>query len=471
MGLFEKAKNKINARYYGNLDEFQEMEDIQKQWWAYLIYTHKYSTLVNNTIAYRYENNWEDAYKFIDPINNVLKRVANIKAQTYNRPPVRLSNNPQLARIIKNNVHRINKALQSACRLCNACGNVLIVPVLATDRGAPSVLDLIVVPPHDVWLEASYIDYKYNVVARIADKVYIVSEIADDTVEARRNTYIVNQSKDKSIYYADLGDPIWISLENTTIVNPRCVGPIADLVSGTVHIGELETFCNITAWLKSFRQIQSTDDESVNPSDLIPGPMKILPPNIQAIDLINKDDQFEKLIESKAVALAGQHGVSRVAILGDYQSENNWFSVSQELMQHWVAQLETWKQVEYQIWASIAQMSLIDAQDAQVIVHFQNPYLSLQDPAKDFELHRSQAKTGYANILYKILEDNPHLTSLEEAEEFYLNNLNWYSEDIKRKRALNIPDEGIGQSPQDNGAMGVLGKMGPSLVNKNDLEA
>jgi hypothetical protein len=474
MGLFERAKNKLNARYYGNLDEFAEMEDIQKQYWGWLIYTHKYNALIHNTIQYRYSNNYEDTYKFINPTKNVLKRVAMIKAQTYNRPPVRRAASAQLQKIIKNNVHRINNSLQYACRLLNACGNVLIIPVLATDRGAPSILDFIVVAPHEAHIEPCYTDYKYNVVARIADKVYIVSEIDNTSIENKRFTYVVNQSRDKNIYYADLGDPVWVSLENTTLVHPRCVGPVTDLIEGTIHIGELETFANVVAWLKSFRQVQATDEESVNPSDLIPGPLKIFPSNITAIDLVDKNDSFEKLIEQTAIDLAGQHGVSATALLGKYESENNWFSVSQELMQHWVGQLETWKRAERDLWQSVCNMTLINVpeNEREVVITYMNPYMSLQDPQKDFDLHRAKVRAGYESTLMKVLEENPHLSTLEEAKLLYENNLQAFSEEIQMKRKLNIPDsDSPGLSPQDNGAMGVLGKAGPSMINNKDLEA
>jgi len=485
--IIKKAnRGLLSFQRLGMIDEFEAMMVEQQQYWAYLIFNHQHTILIKDTLRIRYQHAWKDLDKFVAPTLNPLKRVANIKSQTYARPPVRRTTNKSLQALLSKNAKRINVAMSHACKLLNATGNVCIWPVLGTRGGLPVVLDILVIPAHDTWLTENYNDYKYDIVSKYKD-FYLVSAYNGESVDNERGTYCIHKTKKNAPSpFAQICEPIWVSLEDSLFGTPRTVSPILDLVTGTLDIGQLEAFSAKVMYLKSFKQMQNISDEKVSGGidKLEASPHTLWPVGVEAIDLVDKDFAFEAYIENKAINLAGQHGVSKVAVTGDYQDQQSWLAVSQELLHHWEEQIELWKYVEERMWENIQTTELFmdDAGVAPVFVSFQQPYPSLQDPGIEWDLHREKVKNGIETTTDRMMREHPELTGPEEADAMWLANLTKYASQVKKQRELNIPSDGsLGKSPEENGADGALAKQkafgelgaaGPSVDGKvTEVEA
>ena len=473
--IIKKAnRGMLSYQRLGLIDEYEQQMVEVKQYWAYLIYNNSHTMLIKDTLRTRYTNAWKDLDRFVAPVWNPLKRVANIKAQTYSRPPVRRTENKTLQVLISKNAKRINRAMTQASKLLNATGNVCIWPILGTRGGLPVVLDILVIPAHDTYLTENYNDYKYDIVSKHKD-YYLVSVYTGESVDNERQNFCVHKNKNNTTSpFAAVCEPIWVSLNDTNFGNPRSVDQVSDLITGTLDIGQLEAMSGKVVFLKSFKQLQRTNGEKVSVDKLEASPHVLWPENVDAIDLVDKDFAFEAYVECKAVSLASQHGVSKMAMTGDYKDDQSWSSVSQELLHHWEEQIELWKFVEDQMWASIQNTELLqdDFGPGVVSVAFMQPYPNLQDPKVEWELHLDKVKNGVSTTTDRMMMEHPHLTSGEEADAMWEGNLRKYSIQVNFMRELNLSG---GKSPEENGAdgaaakqkaFGKLGAEGPSVDGK-----
>ena len=467
--FFNKAKRNIRwSETYQGWDKYEQQEAQIKQYWAMRIYEHQHKALVSSTLLQRYKYAWEDMAAFVAPVLNPLKHVANIKAQTYSRAPVRRSPNQKMQMFLNRYNKAVNRSLDRANKVMNACGNVLLWPVIGPEGGESLRYRVLVFEPADVVLEPNYTDGMYDVIARYQDW-YFCSFNDGSSVDGRQN-WITTRGGQIDMLFSDLGSPVWCSLEDVSFGAPRCVGPVNDLISGTVSINQMEAFCERVVYLKSFKQPVSVDGEKVKVDELIAGPGRLWPTNVDTIDLVDKDSFFEELIERKVEQLANQHGVSKLAIKGDFVNEASWASVSEEMTFHFESQIENWKLIEEKLWKSTAQMELLGMDgDALVITKFVSPYPSSRDPQKDHELHRQRVTEGYESTDERILEEHPEFSDLEQAKTYRLENLTQYRDEIIMKRELNLP--GYGQSPQENGAMGAAVKAAVTAVQQGNLGA
>lgn len=459
------------------LDRWSQLERELKQYWAYCIYEHEYKQIVIQSIKYRYKHAWKDIDKFVQPIENPLKKTANLKSQTYARPPVRRTENKQLRTLIHKGSARVNKSMLWASKLLNATGNVLIWPVIGLQKGLPIVLDVLVIPAHKCYLEWCYEDSKYNIVAEY-DGTYLVSYWTGESVDRERDIFHVKSDMVTPVrLWADYGEPIWCTLDQVDHTIPRSIGPIADLIVGTLEIGIMESFATKINYLKSFKQPVQNGEYSVTADQMIAGAEQLWSADVSLIDLADKNDFYEQLIQNKSIALMGQHGVSKLAATGDYQNEQSWISVSQELLQHWESQTQTWLSVENDLWESVCKMDVVgidpEEESSVVKVKFLPPYPTMQDPQKSWELHREKVKHGCSTTVEYLMAENPWLEDEEQATKLYESNLHQYAKEIGMKRALNIGDDGsVGLSAVENGALGPivkavangkLGASGPSM--------
>jgi hypothetical protein len=304
-------------------------------------------------------------------------------------------------------------------------------------------------------------------------------------VEKERDIFHVGKDMKTPIrLWADYGEPIWCTLDEVDHTNPRSLGPITDLIVGTVEIGIMEGFATKINYLKSFKQPVQVGEYSVPADQMIAGAEQLWSADVSLIDLADKNDFYERLIQDKSISLMGQHGVSKLAATGDYQTEQSWVSVNQELLQHWESQTQTWLAVEAELWESVCKMDVvgIDPEEPTSVVRvkFQPPYPSMQDPQKSWELHREKVKHGCSTTIEQLMIENPWLEDEEQATALYDSNLRQYAKEIGMKRALNIGDDGtIGLSAAANGALGPvvkaiangnLGSDGPSMDGK-EVEA
>lgn len=471
--FFKTSKQMIlGCESAGPLDQWENFAAVVKQWWAFKIFNHDHKNIVIQSLQSRYTHAWKDINEFVDPMLNPLKKVANIKAQTYSRAPVRRTENEQLRALIKRSALVLNRKFLHGTKIVNAAGNVLLWPVItktgATDTPADLALDCLVIPPHDVHLVPNYADGKYDIVARYVN-YYLVSTFSGS---ARTSEVMDTAGKPLSVFQS-IGDPVWVSLLDYQFGLPRCVGPVADLIYGTVSIGHREAFAEKVMYLRSFKQPQLDSEEKVNTDKLIAGPGQLWPTGLTTIDLVDKDTIFEDSITARAILLAGQHGVSKAAYTGEYADQQAWSAVSEELTHHYEEQLENWQLVEKLFWESVCGMAGIDISPAaEVVVKFTPPYAISKDPAAEFALHRERAKKGYETTIDRLRAEHPELETDEELHELYKENLERYAEETRMQREGNIPadETAVGRTPQENGALakqfGDQGADGPSVDGK-----
>jgi len=473
--LFNIANKSISASMYsGILDEYEQLNAQIKQFWAYQIYNNNHKSLVISTLQSRYTQTYKDIINFVEPSLNPLRRVADIKAVTYAKPPTRRTNNNQLQILLNKNSHKINRSLDYANKVLNYAGNVLIWPCVGLKNGEATEFSLNVIEPHLVYLAPCYNDGRYDIVARYQD-YYFVSEYVGDFVGDRRN-YVLDKKGVETVLFADLGCPVWASLNETQFGLPRNVSPVNDLIAGTIAINIMESFAEKGAYLKSFLQpIEGTTTERTKADQLIASPNVIWPATVDTIKLAEMNNFYEELIMQRNINLCGQHGISKVIATGDFQNEQSWITISQELLHHYEGSIENWKYIEKQLWENVCEMDLVNIPNMpNIFVKFCSPYPTSRLPEIEFNLNRDKIKAGMVSIDELILEEHPEFSTIEEAKAYRIANLQAYSDEIKLKRDLNISDEG--KSPEENGkdgaeakkakAFGELGKEGPSMDGK-----
>lgn len=470
--LFNSAKKSIsNSFYAGQLDEYEQLNAHIKQYWAHLIFTNNHKSLVISTLQSRYPNTYTDIINFTDPTLNPLRRVAEVKSVTYAKPPVRRTANPQLQILLNKNSHKINRALDQACKVVNYAGNVVIWPVVALENGEATNFQLLVSEPHLCFFAPCYNDLRYDIVAKYQD-YYLISEYVGDFAGDRRN-YVLDSKGKETVIFADVGTPVFASLTETNFGLPRCVAPVNDLIFGTVALNIMEAFGEKSTYLKSFLQPVETDSENrTKPDRLVASPQVLWPASVDTISLANQNNFYEELIQQRNINLCGQHGLSKIISTGDFQNEQSFNTVSQELLYHYEQSIENFKYIEKQLWENVCDMQLIDIKDhPAVYVRFTEPYPSMRQPKDKFELDREKVKAGIMSTYDQILEEHPELNSVEEAKALHRSNLEAFADETNMKRELNISDSG--NSPQVNGQMGALakkfgelGKDGPSVDGK-----
>lgn len=464
--IFSRAKRQIiSAEYYGDVDQFEQITASAKQYWAFKIYEHNYKDIVQATLRSRYLHAWKDIDRYVDPVWNPLKKVANIKAQAYSRPPIRRTENADLRKIMMRAAHGVNRSLSRAEKLLNACGNVLVWPCIGYEKAAP-ILSTLVLEPHMVYLEANYEDGRYDIVARYTD-YYLISEYRNGA----RTNYTVDKSGNAVKRWLSIGNPVWCSVTEGKFGMPRTIGPISDLLVGTITIGVMEAFAAKVMFLKSFKQpfMASEEGRGVSPDKYIAGPDQLWPAAIDVMDLADKNDFFEVMIENMAIRLAGQHGVSKLVMTGEYRDGESWVSVNEELTRHYEEQIENAQSIERALWSSVCEMDLVSVDpDAKIWVKFQPPYQGARDPRTEWELHRERVKAGVESTLEWIGEHHPELETEEEMKALYDHYIELYAEEVNSKRKLNIADNG--NSPQVNGSLarqyGEQGRNGPAVDGK-----
>ena len=445
-----------------------------RQFWAYVIFSNEHRSLVLRNLRARYKHAWTDMDKFTDPTINPLRKVAVMKAVTYTRPPVRRTEHAQLRTLIRRNARHLNRRLLYGTKLLCGTGNVLLWPVLGMKNNLPIHLDLLIIPAHDVFLEWCYDDSSWNVVAQY-DGGLLLSLAGPDMPRSER---LVTTSMEPKKGWPCLGRPIWCSLDEVSHTSPRTIAPIADLINGSVKVGMYEAFGDKVTYLKSFKQPKQGGDYAISQDQLIAGPNKVMPADLEFIDMVDKNDVYEKLIQEKSLMLAGQHGVSRVAATGDYQNENHWSSVAQEMLHHWEEMSEICLGLEEELWQAVCQMELVgidpDDPTAVVKVQFQAPYPTMQDPEKEFNLAREQQRAGVASITDYLMQKYPWIEDEEHAWLVHEQFLSDLEKELDMKRAKNIPNDSQnpGSAPVVNGQksldtkFGELGAEGPSADQK-----
>lgn len=461
--LLKRARSSIlGSTTIDTIDRYHQQLQHVQQFWAWKVYTHNYRDLVISTLRYRYTHAWKDIDQYVEPAWNPLRKVANIKAQAYSRPPVRRTDNDALATIIRRSSPRINRALNYAEKLMHATGNACLWPVITVENAEPA-LDLLVVAPHACYLTENYDDGRYDVVCKYLNW-FMISEY---TGGARRN-YVTDSKGAPVTPFASVGAPVWISLTYAPFGEPRTIAPVSDLLMGTIGIGVMEAFAEKVVFLKSFKQMAEGDASSgrINPDKLIAGPEHMWPAVPDMIDLADKDGLYEQLIEDRAVRLAGQHGISKLMMSGDYRDGSSWISVNEEILKHHEEQIENAHEIERELWRSVCAMPLVDQPaDTVVNVSYLPPHPGNRDPRTEWEIFREKVKHGCAQTLEWIQKEHQEFSE-EEARKYYDDAIAEYAKEVNMKRELNISDEG--NSPKVNGAarFGVLGAEGPSVDNK-----
>lgn len=450
--------------------EYHQIQAEQQQHYAYLIYEHLHAPIVALYLNQRYAHAWKALSQFVAPVLNPLKKVANLKAQTYSKPPIRRGNNTEIRKLLAASNARINRKLDYACRLLEATGNVLIWPTVGSAPDAPIALDLQVFAPHEVHLVANHVSHTYDIAAVLDEYIFCYWHKGRS-----RNLKIYDMAGKPTQLYAAIGRPVWCSLVETKFGRPRCTGPVNDLISGTLSVNQMETFAERVSYLKSFKQPVSLTDERIKTDNFIAGPDNVWPESIELVDLVDHNDFFEKMIEGKVTQLCNQHGISEMLARGDFSTGVSWESVSEELVFHFESQIENWQYIESQIWSSVVEIADLELPaDSQVAVKFTPPYRSSRDPDKEHDLHRKRVSAGYDSTVERYMEENPHLSDPDKAREEWKARLAEFAEEVNLKRDLNISDSG--PSPAENGANGAaakfgeVGRNGPSVSAPEEVQ-
>lgn len=170
---------------------------------------------------------------------------------------------------------------------------------------------------------------------------------------------------------------------------------------------------------------------------------------------------YLRMIESISLAVAANHGISRVRL----NQDGNVAGSDVGLMEQRAEIIKFMRHAEIDLFGLIKDLSReMDegrrlSADASMSIDF-GELTQRVDPKVDLEIWKLKRLDGVANVLDQIKSENPEIRSDDEAWSELERNLQAESEYVRRIRALNIPADAStrepGKNPEENGAMGPM---------------
>jgi hypothetical protein len=455
--------------FYNNYPDHPEYYRVIVQKAIFDILKGLYDIHIYQQMKSRYEVIWDEYAAFLGPKMNPLKRVVKALATVYKKAPSRYARtvaltedasdtkkkrikkkNEKLDTFLSDHLVDANRSLRMANEYANAKLSPLVWAYIYDEDGKPLVktdgssdfsehelrFRFRILPGHLQEADTAQ-DYKLDVIAYWDDRDRWACSIYDE-VKKRRRQFWFNPSAEgddvsKVTEAIDLAEPVYATHKP---YNGREaiweVWELLGLARGTLSQGERESFEERVAFLKSFKQLVGEDSKT---TDINIGPGNIVnDPDLDAIDLVDKDLMMLEMVEKYAQMLAADWGLSSLSFFGDYKSSQDITTVSMEARLRNAEQLEDYKEIERQVWRAVLtkavefQLLPEEALKWRVQTDFAEPSLLLE-PDKALKKFEEEERLGLTNILEEIKTRKESITTDSEAMAYYESN-----QDIRAKR-------------------------------------
>ncbi len=403
--------------------------------------------------------------------NSLLKRVVDeIARPVYARAPLRRVQPDSAQAAYKDIVEqvRLDRVMRHASRLTLVHNDLLLVPDWLPDWGhcvhtlTPDLCEVIPHPNDPAWALAF---------------MYLV-----DTSVRGRNEKALRVSDDQVTFLVGLdGQPLLLE-------RPHMLGRLpavevhrterldsywdehggADLESASRQVALLNMMLLRLQKDQSHLQIAHIGDAQSMSKPQIIDQLSVLhfesggaggTSNVQVLNLQATPANYIATIEKIENTVAANYGISRSRL---NQEMNQLLETDDALYERTSELAEVMRDAEVDLFRLLVQVADVNpgptlGGDATVEIDF-GALATRGDRKKQLEIRATERSQGVRSVLDDIKEDNPEIHTDEAAWEKLDRNLEAEAEFIRRRRALNIPEDAStdapGQDPAVNGAMG-----------------
>ena len=429
-----------------------------KQKMAWDIYQNDYYSHILRKIQTRMNAETEEKYRpNIAPRHNVLKRVAEILAVVYRRPPRRYSQPEEAKDYLRNYVPDLDLVLDEISKLTFALGDVLVAPYFDDNS---DIIRIDIIPPHLI----HEIEYNRSALESLLIKQgqYFYRYYAD-------GTYVKLVQGRKGLEAKESGDTglgmlpfVMFSLTPRSYLKPWGIQDNNDLVEGTIEVGILETYHGFTSYLRSFRLPTMSAAEleasgKATPPEIDVAPDTLITYDLKTLELADPADQFWQSITKQVEDLAASRDISPTIMFRRVSKVDEAAAASEELRNRWESQVKIFRGAEGRLLKlifKILQMEDIWTGDIpEWRIDYMLPSPVLSDPQKNLDVLEKGIKLGVDSPAQFLLREQPDLRSEKEAWEVINKNIEDRAKLVKEMRALNMPADPtqVGNDPSVNG--------------------
>ena len=435
------------------------MDRLRLQKIAWDIYQNDYDSHILKRLTRRMSPETVEKYRtYIAPRHNVLKRVAEILAVVYRRPPRRYSQPEDAKDYLKRYVPDLDLVLDEVSKLTFALTDVLVAPYYDDDEG---MIKIDIVPPHLVY-EVEYFRSTLKSVTIQQGRLF-VRYYAD-------GTYVeLEQTRGMELEVVNTGDTgldmmplVMFSLTPRSYRKPWGIRDNNDLIEGTVEVGILEAYHGFTSYLRSFKlpTMSAAELEAsgrATPPELDVSPDTLVTYDLKALELADPADQFWQSITKQVEVLAASRDISPTIMFRRVSKVDEAAAASEELRNRWEAQVKVFRGAEGKllnlIFRILQQEGIWRSDTPEWRIDYMLPSPVLSDPQKNLDVLEKGIKLGVDSPAQFLLREQPDLRSEKEAWEVINKNIEDRARLVKEMRALNMPADPtqVGNDPRVNG--------------------
>ena len=325
------------------IDQRQRLQEL-----AWDIYQGDYAKHVRLRLQSRVTGETLSKYApYISPRHNILRRIAEVLAVVYRRPPRRYSKPKGAVDTLRRFLPDFDLLLDRISKLTFALADVFVMPYW-DDENSRIYLDI--VPPHMIKSVEYYRSSIRSVTVsqEIGDVVYYADGRFEIVESALDGTRVVKESGDTGLGALPFAR---FSLEPRDYLSPWGIYANSDLIEGTLEIGILEAYHGYTSYLRSFRLPTISADElersgRATPPEVEIGPDTILNYSIDPVELADPADQFWDSIVKQVEDLAASRDISPTIMFRKVQKLDEVKAASEELRNRWESQVKIFRGAE-----------------------------------------------------------------------------------------------------------------------------
>lgn len=434
---------------------FGTPRDLQAAAWS--IYQHDHVSILYSLINNRFDHDTAEFYRhFTNPVQNPLRRIAQLLSVTYTTPTYRTSGYAATDRAVRRYVRGLDPALEKAEEYKNATGDSFIVPY---------------------WSEI-----EKCVRFHVLNPSLIEVEV-DDTGSTKSIDYNGLRFYQDGRYSTKNKDGEWTAPIDSGLtvcpivwfrMDPYCgevwsVQAVRDLVLGTLEIGVSEAMNNSGEHFRSYNQTflksDMTDGQraaAMKSIDL--GPEVMSSREIGTVQLSDPSNPQYDAIRKKISDLAATRGISDKTYFAQARISNAEDAAvfTPELRNRWRKNIKYQLDPERQLLTAV--VSLINKwTDTELkirpdgyLIDYREPIPELESPGAALDVLKKGVESGVDSAVEYVMRHDQEVVTRDDAME----KIKMYAEDTAEVNRLyierNIPrgELGKGLTPQENGRIG-----------------
>ena len=456
---------------------------------AYDTMSHSHKSYISSLLYTRFDDDTAAMYLgFLSPVQNPLRRIANLLSVTYTMPTYRTCDKDEIDEALHEFAPDVDTVLGEAERTKNGMGDSFVVPFWNERRKR---ISFNVYPPHrwDVkYLADGTLDYyEFDETIRYYTDGTITRKGKGDQWESKQNLFGVCPV-------------VWFRL-NPYASSIWSIEQIKDLIYGTAEIGLSECLNNLGEYYRSFKQpFLINQGETAMSKDMALKSLRIgadtlLARQIGTVDLADPANPHYDQIRKKIIDLAATRGISDGAYFNETRIKNAEDAAifTPELRKIWREtikyQLEPERDLLKAIIAILAyyKVGSVTRADVDLLwrVDYREPVPEGVAPLTSLEILRNGIELGVDNAEDYLMRMDRECVTRAQARAKILDNAEVraaVNELMIERNTSGDPSEAAeNKTPQENGADGGRisgqvraenngtydGKNGPPIVPKN----